>query len=660
MTQLQKGEGFSKVLKAVFGILLLAVGGLYLSGWIFLKLMAMDPLQASPLTLIKYFYYFSDRPGVSRSLLWATIAGLGIPVAATLFIAFAPRKPPLHGNARFATKSEIKAAGLLGYDGIILGRYGNKYLALPGQQGVELEAAPRLGKGVSFVIPNLLNWPGSLICNDVKMENFQKTAGFRASHGHEVHLFNPLAIDERTSRWNPLAYVSTKSLYKTIDDLQRISRMLYPDPTTGDPFWSTSARSLFLGIALYLFQKPDATKTLGEILRQGMASDAEGFQKHWKRVIDTCEQAGYVLSQETVQILYDVIDLAPVTASSIRKSFTSRLDLWLNPLIDAATSDNDFDLRDLRKRPISIYVCINPDDIQTLQPIINLFFQQAIGLQTRELPEHNPELKYQLLLMMDEFKSLGRIPVIADSTAYLPGYNVRTAIVVQSSSQYVETYGVEGAKSLRKMLAARIAFAPRDYDDAEAISKELGTYTVKQKTRSYRAFDNKGSSVSVSEQPRRLLLPQEVKELGNRRLILFYEGLRPVLANKIFYYEDRNFKRRIMKPPVVPKLDLSLVKPMPAPPRLPGEDEGPAEGSNEITAAAEAAVKKRRSSRKKGESTPQPVDKQITAADVANAEKLGLESFSLNFDDVVIPKGRPLTEGEVQDAVDAFLSNLVD
>ena len=79
-----------------------------------------------------------------------------------------------------------------------------------------------------------------------------------------------------------------------------------------------------------------------------------------------------------------------VTASSIRKTFTSRLDLWLNPMLDAATSGNDFDLRTLRSQPMSIYVGVNPEDLHACAPVLSLFFQQAIGLQTRELPEHNP------------------------------------------------------------------------------------------------------------------------------------------------------------------------------------------------------------------------------------------------------------------------------
>ncbi|CAG0928446.1 Conjugal transfer protein TraG [Rhodocyclaceae bacterium] len=620
-----------KPLKLAATGLLAAVVGLYVSGSVFLWTIKQPVTQATPLTPLRYWHHHGHRADVRKSLAWSLAAGMGLTFGISA-LALIPRRRPLHGDARFATRRETRQARLLGNDGIILGRLGNRYLMLPGQQGVELEAPPRSGKGVGVVIPNLLHWPGSVIVSDIKGENWTRTAGFRARHGQDVHLFDPLSETERSSRWNPFAYVSDVP-YRCIDDLQRIATMLYPDPHGADPFWTSSARSLFLGIALYLFETEGSTRTIGEILRQGMASDAEGFQKHWKRVIDSCERAGYPLSQEAVQTLYDVIDLAPVTASSIRKTFTSRLDLWLNPMIDAATSANDFDFRDLRKRPISIYARINPDNIARLQPLLNLFFQQAIGLQTRELPEDNPQLKHQLLLVLDEFAALGRIPVIANSTAFLPGYNVRALIIVQSHSQLVEKYGIEGAKSIRKMLAARIVFAPKEFDDAEAISKELGTTTVRQKSFSRPMWGGKSPTVNVSEQPRRLLLPQEVKELGADKMLLFYEGLRPVLAQRITYYRDSIFARRELPPPQVPKLHIEAARP--SPPTTDTSDDG----SNVIEPQRRTA-------------------RPVTPADVAELDSMTLQNFSLDFEHIEIPKGRPMTDAEVQTAVDRFLATL--
>ena len=345
---------FKAALASAAAILL----GSTLAGAFFLWSMHADPRQATPLTVGQYGYYYGDRSEVRRRLVGSSalaLALVGVSAAACLL----PRRRSLHGDARFASRAEITAAGLFGSEGIILGKRSRRCLMLAGQQGVALAAPPRAGKGTGVVVPNALNWPGSLVCVDIKRENWTITAGYRAACGQACYLFDPFAEDGRTARWNPFSYVS-KDPKRRLNDLQRIAEMLYPDPPNVDPFWTASARSLFLGIALYLFETPTLPSTIGEVLRQGMASDDEGFGQHWKRLIEGRNSGTRPLSSQCVRALYDVIDLAPVTASSIRKTFTSRLDLWLNPILDAATSESDFDLRELRKRAMSIYVGVNP------------------------------------------------------------------------------------------------------------------------------------------------------------------------------------------------------------------------------------------------------------------------------------------------------------
>ena len=215
-----------------------------------------------------------------------------------------------------------------------------------------------------------------------------------------------------------------------------------------------------------------------------MADDEEGFGHKWKRVIQGRMSGSHPLSEECVRALYDVIDLAPQTTSSIRKTFTSRLDLWANPVLDAATSASDFDLRKLRAEPMSVYLGVAPKDLHRLQPLLNLFFQQAIAIQTDQLPEQNPALKYQVLMVLDEFPAIGRIPILAEASGFLPGYNVRTLLIMQTPAQLRQVYGEDGSRTLLKTLAGRIYFQPKDMDDAEEISRELGFTTVKVKTHS--------------------------------------------------------------------------------------------------------------------------------------------------------------------------------
>jgi type IV secretion system protein VirD4 len=629
-----KATGRRSLAKVLAACVLVPALAQYLAGTLFLWSIHEDPRAASPLTVARYTYFYGDRAPIRSRLLLSSAAGLGGVLVAGLLI-FLPRRRALHGDARFATRREIARAGLLGHEGIILGRIGKRCLMLAGQQGVALAAPPRAGKGTGVVVPNALNWPGSLVCIDIKRENWTLTAGFRAFSGQACFLFDPFAEDGRTARWNPFFYVSSDPI-RRVNDLQRIAEMLYPDPPNVDPFWTASARSLFLGIALYLFETPSLPATIGEVLRQGMASDDEGFGQHWKRVVEGRSRGRHPLSSQCVRALYDVIDLAPVTASSIRKTFTSRLDLWLNPILDAATSDNDFDLRELRSKRLSIYVGVNPDDLHRLRPVLNLFFQQAIGLQTRELPERNPKLKFQVMVLLDEFAALGRIPIIAEAISYLPGYNVRVVLVIQTPAQLREIYGGHAAETMMKSLAARIVFAAKDFADAREISDELGFSTVKVKTLSKPLFDlsdargRKSRSQNVSEQRRSLLLPQEVKELGQEHAIIFYEGLRPIRCRKLRYFEDARFRARLMPPPEIPARSFAA-PPAPDPPHLKAAP-APDSGSADTRAA--------------------------TIEDIERIEELKLEDFATDFSEVKLPDAERLTEEDLGVAVESFLSSL--
>jgi type IV secretion system protein VirD4 len=218
----------------------------YLAGFLFLWLLRADPMAASPLTLARYAYYYGDRPEIAHRIWLCFGAGITL-IGLTGLPLWRPKRRSLHGDARFATLAEIRGAGLLAEQGVLLGKVGRRYLTMGGQQGVALAAPPRAGKGTGIVVPNLLNWSGSLVCIDIKRENWQLTAGFRAHCGQACYLFDPLSEDGRTTRWNPFTYVS-EDPRRRLNDLQRIAEMLYPDPPNADPFWTASARSLFLGI----------------------------------------------------------------------------------------------------------------------------------------------------------------------------------------------------------------------------------------------------------------------------------------------------------------------------------------------------------------------------------------------------------------------------
>ncbi|MBR1130795.1 type IV secretory system conjugative DNA transfer family protein [Bradyrhizobium iriomotense] len=493
---------------------------------------------------------YGTDPRFDRWLTLSTLAGVVV-VFGLAGAIFRQRALPLHGRARFASEREIKAAGLRSKEGVLLGRKDGALLCFGGSEHVLVYAPTRAGKGVGYVIPNLLNWADSVVVLDVKKENWDRSAGFRAAHGQEVYLFDPLEENGRTACYNPLGYVRSDpaDLY---DDLQRIAVMLFPAESRGDPFWFEAARSAFVAIGGYVAETPGLPLTIGEILHQlAVASD---LKAHFEKLIVARKSGPSPLSRHCITALNDFLAASENTMNSVRKTVTARLGLWLNPRIDAATATNDFDLRQLRQRPMSIYLGVTPDNLDRMAPLLNLFFQQVVDLNTRELPEQNSKVNRKVLLLLDEFPALGNVSVLAKSVAFIAGYGIRLLTVVQSPAQLRAIYGIDAARNFMTNHAVEVVFAPKEQDVANELSERIGFDTVKARSRSGpKGLATRSTSETISEHRRALMLPQELKLLPKSKAFILGTGLPPVVADKIVYYEDKAFLSRLLPAPV-PKL----------------------------------------------------------------------------------------------------------
>jgi type IV secretion system protein VirD4 len=434
---------------------------------------------------------------------------------------------------------------------------------LPGTQSVMLSAPTRSGKGVGVVVPNLLAWQDSAVVVDIKGENYAITAGFRAAHGQAVYAWAPFAADARTHRWNPLSYIRADERH-VVGDALAIAQILYPTDVKGsgtEGFFNDTARNLFLGLALYLVDTPELPRTMGEVLRQS-SGQGQPVKKHLEEILKTREECGRPLSDACVDALMRFLSTSENTLSSILATLNAPLTVFSDPLVDASSSGDDFSVLDVRRKRMTVYVCIPPNRLQDARVLLNLFFSQVINLNTSELPEHNPALKYQCLLVLDEFTALGRVNVLSATVGYLAGYNLRLLSVIQAVSQLDATYGQFEARTFATNHAVQILYAPREQRDANEYSEMLGTFTQKEESKG-RSTSSGGrgggtsQSRNESSQKRSLLLPQEFRELGTEREVLVVENCKPILADKIRYYTDPVFKARVLAAPVLPELDLA-------------------------------------------------------------------------------------------------------
>ena len=520
-------------------------------------------------------YPQTEQDRLIRSLFYASLLVYFVPLYVVLNGMFQKHRRALHGSARWANDKEIRNANLVQDDGIVIGKHKGEILRFPGQQFVLLAAPTRSGKGVGVVIPNLLTYTGSVVVLDIKQENYNITAGYRKDIlNQETWLFNPFAEDRepetgraapRTHRYNPLSSI-TDGVFR-VGDILAIGNAIWP--TGGkDAFWNDNARNLFLAIVLFLCEVrdrrykdeslPDYPVTMGEVLRQ---SSGRGTGQSVKKYLQSLIETYPWLSSECLDAMANFLSASDDVLASILSTFNAPLTIWRNPVVDAATSQNDFDLADVRIRPMSVYIGITPDHLEDAKLLVNLVFSQLVNLNTKQLPQDNPQrYRYPCLLLMDEFTAIGKVNILAKAVSYIAGYNLRLLPIIQSLSQLESVYGREDARTFVTNHAMQILFAPREQKDANEYSEMLGTFTEKgiSESRSKQILDPKGSSESISDQKRALMLPQELKELGQWKEIVILENTKPILCEKVRYYDDPAFSTRVMQPPVVLPLDLDL------------------------------------------------------------------------------------------------------
>lgn len=540
--------------------------GPWLSGEIALRLLGIDDVAAGWATYFGYLQVIGHPEVAAHAgrIRLAGALGMGLPLlvaAVPAVLLLRPPRPALHGRARFANVFEIARRGLFTRSdhGIVLGRRFGRLLRLGGQQSVLLAAPTRSGKGVGVVVPNLLDYLGSVVVLDIKQENFALTSGWRAAGGQAVYLFNPFAEDRRTHRWNPLSYVSTEAQQR-VSDLQGIANLLYPDAGAEQKFWTSQARNAFMAFALYLFDHYEAQRrdgvpealqlfpTLGGVFR--LSSPESGTAR--QHLQDLASRP--FLGEHARRAFGNLLSQAEETFASILGSFREPLNPWIDPVLDAATSGNDFLLDDLRRRPMTVYVGVQPHRLAEARPLLNLFFSQLINLNTRTLPKDDPTLRRQCLLLMDEFTALGRIDIIASAMAYMAGYNLRLLPVIQSMAQLDAVYGKDVARAIATNHALRIVFAPREQQDANEYSEMLGYTTLRRRSLT-RGRKRRDVSSSESEERRALMLPQELKAMRPWQEIVFCEGLAHALrCRRIRYYADGRYRGRLLPPVIVPPL----------------------------------------------------------------------------------------------------------
>ncbi len=509
------------------------------------------PFYYPPAFFWWWYSYDAYAPAifVEGAIIAASGGFLSIAVAITLSIIRAreAKNVATYGSARWASAEEVKAAGLLGPDGVVLGRLDRDYLRHDGPEHVLCFAPTRSGKGVGLVVPTLLTWPGSVIVHDIKGENWGLTAGFRAGHGR-VLLFDP--TDAKSSAYNPLLEVRRGDW--EVRDVQNIADILVDPEGALDKrnHWEKTSHSLLVGVILHvLYAEPD--KTLAGVAN--FLSDPKRPMEATLRAMMSTPHLGEVGVHPVIaSSARELLNKSDNERSGVLSTAMSFLGLYRDPVVAKVTARCDWRIADLvaGNRPVSLYLVVPPSDIARTKPLIRLILNQVGRRLTEELNAAN---RHRLLLMLDEFPALGRLDFFESALAFMAGYGIKSFLIAQSLNQIEKAYGANN--SVLDNCRVRVAFAPNDERTAKRVSDSLGTATEMRDSTNYaghRLSPWLGHlMVSRQETARPLLTPGEVMQLPPTDELLLVAGVPPIRARKARYYEDARFKERLPPPPAL-------------------------------------------------------------------------------------------------------------
>jgi type IV secretion system protein VirD4 len=455
------------------------------------------------------------------------------------------------GKDRWASRRDLKAAGLLGGKGTVLGIAHDRYLTYDGPEHQLVSGASRSGKGVGHVIPTLLNWHSSVLVYDVKNELWDVTAGYRSQFSH-VMFFNPTRPD--SVRFNPLMEIRKGP--NEVRDTQNVVEMLInpAELEQSADIWDQQASQFLVALILHvLYTEPDGQKNLA-VVRERLLD----FKRTCRAMLATAHRFNPrtgvpEVHPEVALVANEMLHQPEKFQASVRGTAATYLTLFADDLVAHNTAVSDFRLGDLvcADRPMTLYLQPPPSDAPRLRCLVRLMVNQACRALMEHLDRDNTgrPKRRPLLLLLDEFPTLGHMEFFTMNLRQMAGYGIKAHLIVQSFNDIIEAYGPNN--TILDNCHILTAFAAADTVTCQRISQMTGTVTEYRESYSEAArhWGAGTRTVSFSEHVRPLLSPGDVRELPVDDQLIFVTGYRPMRVKKLRYYAEPTFMKRVLPPP---------------------------------------------------------------------------------------------------------------
>ena len=522
---------------------------------------------------------------VDAGLFGITTAALFGGLAYASSVRRRPRKHEgVHGTARFQTEAEIRKSGLLPrkpgnfHAGAYVGGWTDRkgrthYLRHDGPEHLIVIAPTRSGKGIGNVNTTLLSWPASAAIYDEKGELWELTAGWRAKHANNVVIRLEFGAVAGSAGFNFLEEVRLGTPHE-VADAQNIAQMLCDPNGKGlEDHWQKTSFALLTGLILHVLYAGKArgeTASLSDVAH-ALSDPTQSAADLWQEMVEN-RHLKTGPHPAVAAAGRDMIDREVRERGSVLSSAKTYLTLFQDPLIAQNTKRSDFRIADLmdHDRPVSLYVITRGSDKERLRPLVRLLFTMmartlmGVKLTFRHGQPVMPH-KHRLLLMLDEFPSLGRMHVIEDALPKCAGYGIKCFLAAQDREQMLSAYGQH--QTITGNCHVRIIYAPNERETAKWVSDMIGTTTIVKEdvtesgnrlgalSQVSRTFHEVSRPLMTPDEIMTLRKPQKERDADGKEVIteagemvVFVAGENPIRGTQILYFLDPLFRQRAAVP----------------------------------------------------------------------------------------------------------------
>ncbi len=398
-------------------------------------------------------------------------------------------------------------------------------------------AGTRAGKGVSVVIPAIIDHDGPVAVLDIKGENFAITRRYRQSLGRRVIVLNPFGVHEAsTDCFNPLDYIRPDHLVRDIDVIAE--GLVRPEHGNGSHF-AEMAKSMIAGILEAIVENGEADeRNLPYVIDMVFSAD---FEKSLSRWAEHPELVG----KRPAAAAATFLAAGENERGAIRTTILRAFEWARSDEMRTFLSGSNCSLDDVFHGEADLFLVVPLDQIDAqavfLRLMTNIILGTAVRLEGSDRPQKN------VLLVLDEFVRLGRMEKLVNIANVAAGCGIEALFITQDKGQIESVYGRgDTASILGSCVTTRIFGLGRaEYETASWAANALGDQTVLTRSRQPAVKLGQNPRITTSESRQKLMTADQILELKAGKMLLLTGSKAPVVIDAVVSHASPIYQEKL-------------------------------------------------------------------------------------------------------------------